>query len=119
MVSLVRGFDNGLKDQRLMNSFHIDEGRGTRARIHRYPRAILEGDIVVAALRRIVESTDTFREAEAVGSGQGAPPSHFYLVRTQSTTHIPRVVPPAISPAAQEHRATNVDAVGLVPRRVE
>jgi hypothetical protein len=69
MVGLVRGFENGLKDQRLMNSLRVDEGRGIRFRIHRDPRAILEGDIVIAALRSIARSTDTPREAEAVGRG--------------------------------------------------
>jgi hypothetical protein len=69
MISLVRGLENGLKDQCLMNSFHVDEGRGTRLRVYRDPRTILEGDIVVAALRSVVRSTYTYREAEEVGRG--------------------------------------------------
>jgi hypothetical protein len=52
-----------------MNSFHVDEGRGIRLRVYRDPRTILEGDIVVAALRSTVRSTHTYREAEEVGRG--------------------------------------------------
>jgi hypothetical protein len=53
---------------------HVDEGRGIRVRIHRDPRAVLEGDIVIAVRSGIVESTDTFREPR-----DRAPPSDFQL----------------------------------------
>jgi hypothetical protein len=82
MISLVRGLENGLEKQCLMDSFRVDEGGGIRLRVYRDPRTILEGDIVVAALRGIVRSTCTYREAEGVGQGQAAPPSHLLLVST-------------------------------------
>ena len=74
MIGLVRGFNDGLNDQCMVNSFHVDEGRGIRIQIHRDPRAVLKGGIAIVARSGIVESTDTFGEQR-----DRAPPSDFQL----------------------------------------